>query len=89
MQVFKIEPRTPYTYGAAIVAARDSEEAISIYCKTEFGEYKYGEVFYGKTYSRTGTRTKAAEKTKAGEKSKRAETKKAEKAKKRLSRKIK
>ena len=41
MQVFKIEPRAPYTYGAAIVAARDSEEAISIYCKTEFREYKY------------------------------------------------
>ena len=31
MQVFKIEPRAPYTYGAAIVAARDSEEAIKVY----------------------------------------------------------
>lgn len=41
MQVFKIEPRAPYTYGVSIVAARDSEEAISIYCKTEFREYKY------------------------------------------------
>ena len=36
MQVFKIEPRAPYTYGAAIVAARDSEEAIKVYCATEF-----------------------------------------------------
>ena len=36
MQVFKIEPRAPYTYGAAIVAARDSEEAIKTYCATEF-----------------------------------------------------
>ena len=43
MQVFKIEPRAPYTYGAAIVAAKNSEEAISIYCKTEFREYKYDE----------------------------------------------
>ena len=41
MQVFKIEPTTLYTYGAAIVAARDSEESISIYCKTEFREYMY------------------------------------------------
>ena len=41
MQVFKIEPRKSYTYGAAIVAARDSEEAIEIYCATEFREYIY------------------------------------------------
>lgn len=41
MQVFKIEPRAPYTYGAAIVAARDSEEAIKIYCATEFRDYLY------------------------------------------------
>ena len=43
MQVFKIEPRAPYTYGAAIVAARDSEEAIKVYCATEFREYMYDE----------------------------------------------
>lgn len=43
MQVFKIEPRAPYTYGAAIIAARDSEEAIKTYCATEFREYKYDE----------------------------------------------
>ena len=47
MQVFKIEPRAPYTYGAAIIAARDSEEAIKIYCATEFREYIYDE--YGCT----------------------------------------
>ena len=47
MQVFKIEPRAPYTYGAAIVAARDSEEAIKVYCATEFREYMYDE--YGRT----------------------------------------
>lgn len=41
MQVFKIEPRVPYTYGAAIVAARDSEEAIKVYCSTEFRSYVY------------------------------------------------
>lgn len=41
MQVFKIEPTIHYTYGAAIVAARDSEEAIEIYCATEFREYMY------------------------------------------------
>lgn len=43
MQVFKIEPKTPYSYGAAIVAARNSEEAINTYCATEFREYKYDE----------------------------------------------
>ena len=43
MQVFKIEPRKSYTYGAAIVAARDSEEAIKVYCATEFREYMYDE----------------------------------------------
>ena len=41
MQVFKIEPTDSYTYGAAIVAARDSEEAIKVYCNTEFREYIY------------------------------------------------
>ena len=43
MQVFKIEPTTTYSYGAAIVAARDSEEAIKIYCATEFRNYIYDE----------------------------------------------
>ena len=46
MQVFKIEPTTPYTYGAAIVAARDSEEAIKVYCATEFREYMYDNYCY-------------------------------------------
>ena len=41
MQVFKIEPRKSYTYGAAIVAARDSEEAIKVYCATEFRNEGY------------------------------------------------
>ena len=41
MQVFKIEPTIPYTYGAAIVAARDSEEAIKTYCNTASREYTY------------------------------------------------
>ena len=43
MQVFKIEPTIPYSYGAAIVAARDSEEAIEIYCSDEFRDYMYNE----------------------------------------------
>lgn len=43
MQVFKIEPTIPYAYGAAIVAARDSEEAIKVYCATEFRDYMYDE----------------------------------------------
>ena len=47
MQVFKIEPLAPYSYGVALVAARDSEEAIKIYCATEFREYMYDE--YGCT----------------------------------------
>ena len=41
MQVFKIEPTTIYSYGIALVAARDSEEAIKVYCATEFREYMY------------------------------------------------
>ena len=47
MQVFKIEPTTIYSYGIALVAARDSEEAIKTYCATEFREYMYDE--YGCT----------------------------------------
>ena len=41
MQVFKIEPTIPYSYGAALIAARDSEEAIEIYCATDFREWEY------------------------------------------------
>ena len=41
MQVFKIEPTIHYTYGAAIVAARDSEEAIKVYCADDFGKWEY------------------------------------------------
>lgn len=41
MQVFKIEPTTPYSYGAAIVAARNSEEAIKTYYNTVSREYIY------------------------------------------------
>ena len=41
MQVFKIEPTIAYSYGAAIVAARDSEEAIKVYCATEFKDWAY------------------------------------------------
>ena len=41
MQVFKIEPTIPYTYGAAIIAARDSEEAIKVYRATDFREWEY------------------------------------------------
>ena len=47
MQVFKIEPTVSYTYGIALVAARDSEEAIKIYCSDEFRDYTYDE--YGCT----------------------------------------
>lgn len=43
MQVFKIEPKTSYSYGAAIVAATDLEEAINVYCSNEFRNYKYDE----------------------------------------------
>lgn len=41
MQVFTIVPLAPYTYGIALVAARDSEEAIKTYCSTEFREDSY------------------------------------------------
>ena len=44
MQVFKIEPTIAYTHGAAIVAARDSEEAINTYCTTEFRNYIYDDL---------------------------------------------
>ena len=41
MQVFKIEPTSIYSYGIALVAARNTEEAIKTYCDTEFGNYAY------------------------------------------------
>lgn len=41
MQVFKIEPTIHYSYGAAIVAARDLEEAIKVHCSTDFGKWEY------------------------------------------------
>ena len=43
MQVFKIEPTVSYSHGAALIAARDSEEAIEIYCSDEFRDYMYNE----------------------------------------------
>lgn len=43
MQVFKIEPMASYPYGVAIVAARNSEEAIKTYCSNELKYYKYDE----------------------------------------------
>ena len=44
MQVFKIEPTASYTHGAALIAARDSKEAIKVYCDTEFRSYNYDEL---------------------------------------------
>ena len=41
MQVFKIEPTISYSYGIALVAARNSEEAINTYCATEFRNEGY------------------------------------------------
>ena len=41
MQVFKIEPTSIYGYGIALVAARNTEEAIKTYCATELGNYAY------------------------------------------------
>ena len=43
MQVFKIEPTSIYSYGIALVAARNTEEAIKTYCATEFGTYAYND----------------------------------------------
>lgn len=43
MQVFKIEPTISYSHGIALIAARDSEEAIEIYCSDEFRNYMYNE----------------------------------------------
>ena len=41
MQVFKIEPTSIYSYGIALVAARNAEEAIKTYCATDFREWEY------------------------------------------------
>ena len=52
MQVFKIEPTTIYSYGIALVAARDSEEAINTYCATEFRNiHNYKLRLYGNHYN--------------------------------------
>lgn len=41
MQVFKIEPTVPYTGGVCLVAAKDTEEAIKVFCDKGYGEYEY------------------------------------------------
>ena len=43
MQVFKIEPTAKWTFGIALVAARDSDEAIKVFTETEFREWEYDE----------------------------------------------
>lgn len=41
MQVFRINPMTDYSGGVALVAARDTDEAIKVFCSTPFREYEY------------------------------------------------
>lgn len=41
MQVFKIESTGEWTFGIALVAARDSDEAIKVFTETEFREWAY------------------------------------------------
>lgn len=44
MQVFQIEPLAPYSYGVALIAARDRNEAIKIYCSDDFRNYIYDDL---------------------------------------------
>jgi hypothetical protein len=44
MQVFQIKPLAPYSYGVALVAARDKNEAINIYCSDYFRNYLYDDL---------------------------------------------
>lgn len=41
MQVFRINPTVSYSGGVALVAARDTDEAIKVFNSTEFREYEY------------------------------------------------
>lgn len=42
MQVYKITPKTAYSYGCALVAANNREEAIKTYRdKNEFSDWNY------------------------------------------------
>ena len=43
MQVFRINPTKSYSYGVALVAARDTDEAIKIFTETEFRNWEYDE----------------------------------------------
>lgn len=43
MDVFRITPTEPYTGGAAYVAARSKEEAISTFCEENYRKYEYEE----------------------------------------------
>lgn len=43
MQVFRIDPTASYTQGVALVAARDTNEAIKTFCDSEFRDYEYDE----------------------------------------------
>lgn len=41
MQVFVITPNVSYGGGVVLIAARDSEEAIKVFCKKDYNEYIY------------------------------------------------
>ena len=43
MQVFRIDPTASYTHGVALVAAKDTDEAIKTFCDSEFRDYEYDE----------------------------------------------
>lgn len=41
MQVFVITPNRPWCGGVVLIAARDSEEAIKVFCKKDYNEDIY------------------------------------------------
>lgn len=43
MNVFKIEPTSFYSGGIGLVAARDSNEAIKVFCEDEYRAFEFDE----------------------------------------------
>ena len=43
MKVFRISPTEPFCGGAAYVAAKNTEEAVSTFCEEHYRKYEYEE----------------------------------------------
>lgn len=44
MYCFKIKPTKQYAGGCALVAAHNAEEAVVVYCRDEFNDWRYDDL---------------------------------------------